>query len=64
MANKKHSCEKGLPYGAYGSAICDCVENSEGELWVGNGEYKSQVNFCPFCGFKARKCAFVSGGDE
>lgn len=22
-------------------------------LWVGNGEYTSQVNYCPYCGYKA-----------
>lgn len=26
-----------------------------GEVWVGNGEYASQVNFCPWCGKKAKK---------
>ena len=24
-----------------------------GQFWVGNGEYGSQVNFCPYCGAKA-----------
>ncbi len=51
---KKHSCEGKLPFGSYGDAIDDCDENDDGELWAGNGEYRSQVNFCPFCGFKAK----------
>jgi hypothetical protein len=51
-----HSCEapKNIKSGGYGDAITDCDESSNGELWVGNGEYASQVNFCPFCGFKAK----------
>jgi len=37
----------------YGPAIGFCKENPEGEFWVGNDEYASQVNFCPFCGAQA-----------
>lgn len=37
----------------YGLAVDYCQENEHGELWVGNGEYASRVNFCPFCGYKA-----------
>lgn len=40
-------------YSEYGPAVDYCTEDSDGTLWVGNGEYKTQVNFCPFCGFKA-----------
>lgn len=50
---KKHSCEGVLPQCSYGEALDSCVENEVGELWVGNGEYGSQVAFCPYCGFKA-----------
>lgn len=46
----------GTPKG-YGEAIGTCWENSNGELWVDNGEYDSRVNFCPYCGFRARSVA-------
>jgi hypothetical protein len=26
---------------------------SEGRMWVGNDEYETQVNFCPFTGKEA-----------
>ena len=38
---------------AYGEAINACMEESEGKLWVSNGEYCNQVNYCPFCGYAA-----------
>ena len=41
---------------SYGRAIYSCYEREvEGgkELWVGNNEYESQVNYCPYCGKKA-----------
>jgi len=41
-------------YCGYGYAIYECEENERGELWVGNDEYGSQVNFCPFCGAAAK----------
>jgi len=48
---------EGLKRDSYGRAIHSSYERStsEGtvELWVGNGEYESQVNYCPFCGKKA-----------
>lgn len=37
----------------YGEAVTTCTEGEAGEFWVGNGEYGSRVNFCPFCGEKA-----------
>lgn len=49
-----HRCEGDLPKDAYGSAVDFCIENEKGELWASNDEYASQVNFCPYCGFKAR----------
>ena len=49
----KHKCDLGLPHGAFGSAVKECVEDDEGRLWAGNGEYESQVDYCPYCGFKA-----------
>jgi hypothetical protein len=51
----KHDCSLDGPSGLHGSAVDDCYENDAGEFWVGNGEYASQVNFCPVCGAKAPK---------
>lgn len=48
-----HKCEYGLPSDAHGGAIDTCEENDDGEFWVSNGEYASQVDYCPFCGIKA-----------
>jgi hypothetical protein len=39
----------------HGPAITDCWEDDDGSLWVENGEYASQVNYCPYCGYKAVK---------
>jgi hypothetical protein len=49
----KHNCEKALPQSGYGAAIEYCYEDENKKFWVGNGEYGSQVNYCPFCGEKA-----------
>jgi hypothetical protein len=49
-----HTCEGNLPEGGYGAAIEGCSEKEDGTLWAGNGEYDSQVAFCPYCGFAAR----------
>ncbi len=38
----------------YGLAVKVCYENTDGKLWVDNNEYNNQVNYCPFCGYKAR----------
>jgi Protein of unknown function (DUF551) len=35
-------------------AVTECAEDKAGTLWVSNGEYDSQVNFCPFCGYEAK----------
>jgi hypothetical protein len=49
-----HECFGELPSGGYGSAIDGCDELDDGTLWISNGEYSSQVLFCPYCGFRAR----------
>lgn len=49
-----HECAGDLPQEGYGPAIENCFEDEDGKLWAGNGEYSSQVAFCPYCGFKAR----------
>lgn len=38
----------------HGAAVSYCEENERGELWASNGEYGTRVNFCPFCGQRAR----------
>lgn len=38
----------------YMDAVNYCTEDDEGVLHVGNGEYSSVVNYCPFCGFKSK----------
>lgn len=59
-----HKCQKTTPWAHYGPAIEYCfagdgiesnghVKFPVGTLWVTNVEYTSQVNFCPYCGFKA-----------
>jgi hypothetical protein len=50
-----HKCEGLTPKAGYGNAVTDCIENEDDTLWVGNDEYGSQVGFCPYCGFKAKK---------
>lgn len=50
----KHCCEnQGRNDSGYGIAIDDCSEDEEGQFWCGNGEYSTQVEYCPFCGQKA-----------
>jgi len=55
--NSEHSCEmpKTSEIEIAGPSIHYCKEyfNDKGKLFAGNGEYESQVNFCPICGFKA-----------
>ncbi len=38
----------------YGEAIAYCYEYDDGLLIVENDEYVSQVNYCPYCGYKAK----------
>ena len=49
-----HRCAGNLPDRDYdtGSAIYQCAEDN-GRLWIKNDEYASQVNYCPYCGYKA-----------
>lgn len=49
-----HQCTMNSPFDTYGPAITDTYELSNGTLWAGNGEYESQVNFCPRCGYAAK----------
>ena len=59
---QRHLCEGFLPSASYGGAIDECREDDQCRLWVGNGEYSSQVNYCPFCGHKARTDAAGESG--
>lgn len=47
-----HQCKFRTVSENYGVAA-DYCEEADGKLWIGNGEYRSQVNYCPYCGFKA-----------
>lgn len=49
-----HRCKGTLPEAAYGKAITYCYEDTDGKLWITNEEYASQVDFCPYCGCKAK----------
>lgn len=49
----QHECEISSPHGSYGCAVDYCQEDEQGRFWVGNGEYSSQVKFCPECGIQA-----------
>jgi hypothetical protein len=56
-ANFQHTdcaCPKNAVVRQYGNAISYCFEDVDGKLFVENGEYENQVNFCPFCGYKAK----------
>ncbi len=61
----KHNCEGHSPHDGYGPAIDHCIKNKKGELWSGNGEYGSQVNYCPYCGYEAEiKTVYIPPGVE
>jgi len=51
----RHACVTLSPSRSCGTAVKYCVEYLAiaGVFWAGNGEYESQVNFCPVCGTKA-----------
>lgn len=48
-----HYCSQVTPSKAHGAAISECFEQEDGQYWVTNGEYASQVCYCPYCGKKA-----------
>lgn len=47
-----HACRFDMPSAGYGGAINECDEDPCGHFWVSNGEYSSQVAYCPSCGAK------------
>ncbi len=38
----------------YDSAVKYCKEDEQGRLWAGNSEHGTRVNYCPFCGYRAK----------
>jgi hypothetical protein len=49
-----HYCEVHCRQHLRGAAIDYCFLDIDGCLFVQNGEYGSQVNFCPVCGYEAK----------
>lgn len=58
-----HRCDLSMLRCYCGSAVTECSEDEDGTLWAGNGEYESQVNFCPGCGYKAKVPSPEDGQD-
>ncbi len=44
-----------FPCGDTGRCIKRCHESPNGELWVSDDYRGTQVNFCPACGYEAKK---------
>jgi len=42
-----------LPSALHGGAMSEVIFTDNGEIWISNGEYASQVNYCPITGKKA-----------
>ncbi len=42
-----------FPHRHCGPAVDESRQDADGKLWVDNGEYATQVNFCPRCGYAA-----------
>jgi hypothetical protein len=58
--NGIHYCDPPVGYSIqrdrpYMEAFDQVYVQEDGSVWIGNGEYVSQVNFCPWCGKKAEK---------
>lgn len=41
------------PQKSWGPSVEYVRVDESGKMWIGNGEYESQVNFCPFTGTPA-----------
>ncbi len=62
MPDELHRCFGYLPEVEFGDqvfckiagAITECVELPDGRLIAGEAGVGTQVNFCPYCSFKAR----------
>ena len=53
MSDRHRCVRRDNPFDACGPSVNKCVEDERGEFWIGNDEYASQVNFCPFCGARS-----------
>ena len=51
MSKTRHFAPKGL----WGQAVDYTRIDKEGKMWIGNGEYETQANYCPFTGEPAPK---------
>lgn len=51
----KYYLRYSTPENTYGGAVDTTMEEQDGTMWVTNGEYTSQVNYCPITGKKAIK---------
>jgi len=55
----KHRCGGELPTSdnCQPGRVAECFENEKGQLWVSDKDENncSQVNYCPYCGFRAPK---------
>ena len=49
-----HYCDSGISP-LEDSAVSTCSEDEEGLLLVNGSEYGSYVNYCPICGYKAKR---------
>lgn len=43
-------CKENMGFSRHGAAIHTVYIKENGEIWVENGEYKSRVRYCPYCG--------------
>ena len=48
-----HVCET-MPQKRPPQLITCCKEDEDGDLWVFGDDGRSQVNYCPYCGYRAR----------
>jgi hypothetical protein len=55
MSETKHACQRKwwTEHSINGPAIDECREDPDGTFWCDNGEYSSQVDYCPICGAAA-----------
>lgn len=48
---------------SYGAAVDRVIIDDKGKMWASNGEYSTQVNYCPFTGTPA-PIQMVAKGDR
>lgn len=67
--NELHNCEPFM--GDANETVTYCKEQTDGSLWVGRDMGATRVNYCPFCGHRARvqvewvgpeRCSFPPDG--